>query len=133
MDKMQILTTFTSEIMEFASNAKSFASEQAPIYIQELLSYMFYENAIIVFFLLLAILFITVLFVTMNVFMKGEKLDDRFFTLGTSSIIYAAILGLFIFPLIKHTNKCIKVKIAPRVVIVDELKSMMYDNNKLGK
>jgi hypothetical protein len=106
-----------------AKSGTEFLSEQTPLYIQELLYYYFWTSAAVWIFMgLLLIPMIYGVKQIYNMFNEGKEDDIR-------CVWFFVIISYLIFsPIVLYNNSdWIKIKLAPRVYVVD------YVTEKLGK
>jgi H+/Cl- antiporter ClcA len=119
---------------EFMRTSKDFASEQIPLYVQELLTWGFWDAIISCVFCLatalLSLAIMTVVFKKFRAFLKHE--NDPVFAVVVQIfviIICLTVLALPIKGFIMHGKEAIKIKVAPRVYLVDEVSKQINQRN----
>lgn len=113
-------------IKDTAASTGSFLNEQTPLFIQEYLNWMFYSNLVCaVFFTALPvlILFISMLFFKKAVQNKENKdVAEGLIFGGSVGLVLAGISFIvFLMTVPQSSFKCLKVKIAPRVMMVEKV------------
>ena len=121
-----IIKQYFGELMEFVKSAKNFATEQIPLYLQELIKYEIFSS----------LLWGTFLVCMLGVFAYGAywfhqkgKNDRRADPEGCAFAKWALILIIFVISWTPfyHYNKALKAYVAPRVVIVEKIQDMISD------
>lgn len=114
-------TEVLSFLLETLKDSKSFALEQTPLFIQELLDYKFYMS---LGQFSLGVLSLFVGIGMLILFLKKQKEWEREGKVGHLVISFvSALLGIiigFVVPL--RSTDWIKIKIAPRVYLMDYIK-----------
>ena len=113
------------EMLSWVEQAKDFTLEQAPLYIRELVELHFMENAISTLVGSLGLLLVLVLTVcALLAVNKKAPSDDK----APAIICLLALVLPLIFMLgnqvKKTTIECYKAKYAPRVLVIDKLRSL---------
>jgi hypothetical protein len=131
------LSDFITFVKDTSKTVGAFAKEEVPLYVKELLHYKFMETSIdLGFKLLILLLSIIILYTAYKVVMKVYKIKDRYGDIAGSSVttiliclivsVLTVILAFNIGDSIPRDIKTLyKIHEAPRVFIVDELKSMI--------
>ncbi len=108
------------KLIELIESAQSFTMENAPLYAKELLEYGVFSNGIAIVILSIPVIFLSLCII--RIFINKEEdinrachREDRIFTCVLFLIMF---LILLIIPVIE----IVKVKIAPRVYILEKLK-----------
>ncbi len=108
---------FFNELLLIVQNGSSFIQGQLPDYVNQLLVFKVYEN--IVGFFVLFLLFAFSLFLSMLSFKKEKETEDEDFRLP--AFLFLVLTIAFFSLLFIPTLDIIKIKIAPKVYIVDYL------------
>jgi preprotein translocase subunit SecG len=123
-----ILKNYFTDIMTTLKGAGTAVAEQVPLYVKELLTYNFYENCLkagicifIMFLLTLALRYIWKEGGEAD--KKGESTDIHWVTI----VVLVAFMVVTFFKGIGYTNQAVKIKIAPRVVVVEKIQEMIED------
>ena len=121
--KEEILNKFIEKSLAYLSSAEAFLGKEVPSYIQELLTFKFYESLV---FLGFGLFFIVITVLTLKYVWKltedkhGDARDvPRFFIgiFGTLGIVLVTFIGLM-----DSSVTLIKIKTAPRVYLVEYFK-----------
>lgn len=108
-----------NKVLQYLESAELFAKTEIPIYVNEFLTYYFFEN--LIYAVLLFILSLLIVFGIYK-FYKHEFEDEE----EGAKVIFAIVFLLFaLIPFgfsVGKTTKCIKIKVAPRVFLVDEFR-----------
>lgn len=119
----------TDKILEYLSNAESFVKDQVPDFINQYLTWCFYSN---VFFIILGFtLFLIPLFVYLvnESKNKGKTREynrygnpENFPTIVSAIFLILSIFafGVFFIMATVNTYDLIKIKVAPKVYLVDK-------------
>ena len=121
--KEEILKQFTEKLMHYANNAELFASKNVPAYIEELLKFKMYDHIAMAF--VLTTIFVVTLAFTVIVIMRARKLKDQDHAFVISFIPSLITLIMFIVFSTKgylHIREAVKIKMAPRVYVIDYLR-----------
>ena len=135
--KKQILENF-GLLLEWSQTAGAFVKEEAPKYVTELLQFRFWEAGIGVASYIAILMFIFVVWATLAFCQRKKGWDDsKILTYVLSGVLF---LGVAFFGWIDTPNgdpgartkitTMVKIKVAPRVFIVDELKDLIKDGVK---
>lgn len=112
--KEELLNSFTAKALEYLNSAEAFLKAEVPAYVQELLLYNFYSNLIGLIPLLIgASICIFILY-------KARKYvnnPDVIFALFPAIALVLCLAGAF-----DNINTIIKIKVAPRVFLIEHLK-----------
>lgn len=114
----------TEWIKQSADAVGHFAKEQTPLYVQEYLNWYFWDyaiNAIVLFlvFLIGLVMLIWALFpLRKSQIQKGLKSYDQWWCIPVAVAIF--IMGMFGILMIDQAKEAVKVKVAPRVVVLDQ-------------
>lgn len=112
------LLEFATNIKDVATDAVSFGKEQVPLVVQELLKYEFY-NSFIIFVSLLG------LFIYLIHYLRKTKNDYRDCDQEIARV-FCVVLSIACFvTCFFHGNRALKVKLAPRVYILEYIKGMV--------
>jgi hypothetical protein len=118
------LTEYLVSLESGLKSAKDFSTEQVPLVVQEYLNWIFWSN------LALLLLFITIFSFMVFVINQIRKRvsDDN----ATDCYFVMFFIGLFsLFPLLGLMEcgaKAMKVKIAPRIVIIEKVADLVKEN-----
>lgn len=113
------------EMLSWVEQAKDFTLEQAPLFIKELVELHFMENAINTLVGLLGLLLLLVLTVyTILVVNKKLPSGDKVPAITCLLLLVLPIGGLLVNQIIKTGMECCKAKYAPRVLVIDKLRSL---------
>jgi hypothetical protein len=106
-----------TSVLEFMKSGTNFVAEQAPLYVQELLQWGFYDNLISA--IIVGIFSLIFLIASALSFRKMIKEDEPplLIIVGVFAIFS---IGFFI-DCVSNTKECIKIKVAPRVYIIESL------------
>jgi len=108
---------------------QGFVTEQTPLYIKEYLNWYFWES---IFFLSLSMIIAGIILgviifchkkiakIRVDKFIANERIEDYIITRVVSIVFF-----VFMFiPILTNAHNALKVKIAPRVILVQEFKSL---------
>ena len=143
MLKQKLLENATS-LLDWTSTAGEFVKEQVPLYVTELLEFRFYENMIDVIIYLAVLGFLVSIPILVLWFHRKEEwntdLQSDFKTICVfAPLVVFFIVALFAFIPDGHNpnsgikgciTQMVKIKVAPKVFIVEELKSIIKENSK---
>ena len=123
------LIEYTDKIVEALESGVEFAGEQAPLLIQEVLTY--YTFASIIEIIIFLSLFICSSYFIYYVFKNGKN-PDSFFTkrFGNEHRVFPLIfawaftLGSFIFTLL-NILQLVKILVAPRLFLIEKLAGLL--------
>lgn len=129
---MDITNEFLNKTLEYLNSAEAFLQKNVPAYVEELLVFDFYE-AVFYSALPLVLLVITgiLFYFTMKIFINKDNKFSREsseFSGACSVIIGMALAVLLIFSAItvpENIIKAVKIKVAPRVYLVEKISSMV--------
>ena len=115
------LTEYADKIIELVEAGASFTGEQAPILIQEILTYYTVYHSIWAFggFIFTSILWYTVY----RIFASDELVtdeEDAFFTVGIFTIFSIPSLVVFVI----HSLSIIKITLAPRLYLLEKISTL---------
>lgn len=115
------------ELLTFVKQSKDFMVEQAPMYVQELVEFHFFENMIstITGVVVLATILLLVILIQKNIINKLEEQFDKNMTYLVLSICLGIPFLAVIGDITKHTKECYKAKYAPRVLIIEKLSEIV--------
>ena len=116
----QALNDSAVALLEWAQNAGSFVTEQAPLVAQEYVAWVFWEN--LIFAIVLGVIALGWALVARKVFTtyEGMEIDRNSFTVAASMIALSfAISAAYQF------TDAMQAHIAPRVVIVEWLQGQI--------
>lgn len=122
VDKLQIAGVETLQsVLEFMKSGTGFVKEQAPLYVQELLQWGFYDNVIsaIVGMILFAPLFIYSFFTWKANLKKSHDTSDPYLLINILMLLIC--IPLFCAVIVPSIREAVKIKVAPRVYIVETL------------
>lgn len=107
----------TDKILEYVDKTEIFVQAELPLYIAEYLAWHFWSYVFLaVMFLILSIILYTILSVSVYL---AKKYDEGWYPIAILSGIIGTIVLCFGVPI--NTYYALKVKIAPRVYIVDQI------------
>ena len=115
------LIEYTDKIIEALESGIDFAGEQAPIFIQEVLTYAMIHH--IIWILGFSIMFFICIYVTWCANIKRHNqtyMEDW----GIGSFIAGLVSVIPLFGLISHISSLTKVIIAPRLYLIEKLTSL---------
>lgn len=121
------LMKYLNHLEDLAGKTEDFAAEQVPLYIQELLTWMFWDSVMCAAFaaLILVISLVLVGFGFKLLEHAKKTKDDGLEFFGGMTVILMAILAVVcLLPICINTKQAVKISVAPRVVIVEELKKL---------
>lgn len=113
-------------IKDTAANTGNFLNEQTPLFIQEYMNWMFWSNLITsVFFtaILCASIIATICLFKSAIKNKENKDlgEGLIFSGCISSMVSGLLLVVFLLIVPDASFKCLKVKLAPRVLIIEKV------------
>lgn len=112
----ELIAQFTGKLLQYAESAEMFAKTEVPKYITELLQYKLVEGGLMLVILII-LLILSVVF-ALKAF-KSNSIEVQIFVTG--------ILGMtalfLLFGTLDSASRVIKISVAPRVFIVDYLRS----------
>ena len=113
-----------NEILEMLKSGIDFASEQAPIFIQEILTYAIYEHSIKA--LLFIVMSLIALYVMLGCKYSHEKESIYDFTeWGLGRFIAGFTSMVFIILSVHHVVQVVKVTIAPRLYLIETISNLL--------
>lgn len=116
------LVAYLDRIEQGVDSGGEFLASEAPIFAAELLAWLFWSNILTGIGFLLAIL---MLGIVAYFLVQGMKSDDELVPPGLFALILLATFALMFasFAFTSFAN-AVKVKVAPRVVVVEELSKL---------
>lgn len=118
-DKMNDLVNWLDTA---AKTSSSFISEQTPLFITEYLNYNFWVSFI--WFCVAVVVLIGAITASIIFFVKGKK--DRWY--NENNVVgfwICCLIALFMFAPLSFNSDWIKIKLAPRVYIVEHIKELI--------
>ena len=130
----QITTEFLGWLKNAAADAGSFVAEQTPLFVREFLTWHFYRACIYGFMTTLPVI---LLFILMRFFWKRTKdlpLNSKELPTPTqgkllSMLLFVPIGAVLYFGTAHYAMEAVKIKIAPRVYLVDWLSETLTGKN----
>jgi hypothetical protein len=130
----QITTEFMGWLKDAASDAASFVAGQTPLFVQEFLSWHFYRACLYSFLTLVPVILLLVVF---GHFWKWSKELKPVYDMDMgpktgkimSLLLFIPIGLIFCFGTMGHAEEAIKIKVAPRVYLVDWLSETVRGQN----
>jgi hypothetical protein len=122
----QILNTFANKMLSAVEGIEAFGKEQIPDYIEQILVYNFWDSLISSALPIIICVFIITTFFLISKKTKWDEKDDtgktEFHLFGGFIVVFLIVLlsGCFIIP---NARKALKIKLAPKVYIVDYLRN----------
>lgn len=123
MNIQEKLQESAGKLLDFVEKSGDFVVEQAPLYVQELVEYHFFENLlglVICVFFLISIISACLLTIRNRLKYSDDKFPECLFALAFSIV--------FTIPCIiegsDYIKECYKAKYAPRVLIVEKLNKL---------
>lgn len=110
--KEEIVNKFMEKMLSYVNNLEQFASGEVPRYIQELLTYEMYKSIAWILVLLLPLMLAAVI---IKIAIKEKEGIGGLSFLTTLFLIVSFFVGV-------NTKNIIKIKVAPRLYIVDYLR-----------
>lgn len=125
----QILNTFANKMLSAVEGIEAFGKEQIPDYIEQVLLYNFWSNGLwIAFSLLIIITMCIAAFALFKYTSKIEDTTDKWCTRGTIGVCIIIVLGVFATNIAELVEENMKIKIAPKVYIVDYIRIQLKPN-----
>ena len=118
-----------TKLLEWTETASTFVGDQVPLYVQELLEWHFYSNLMDCIFMLSLIILVPSLAV-LSFLKSGFRKGDADFNVSNLSTVIFGIVTFFVvilcpIELFTSAKECVKVKTAPRVVLVEHFQTVM--------
>lgn len=120
------LIKYLDSLESIGKNFVDLGSQEIPLYIQELLNWMFWESFLYLVSSLIVILSLTMIGIKSGKFCQ-ERWDNNDYIYPPPAIVYALFffIVLILVPLpIINFHTMVKVSIAPRVVLIEKLMEM---------
>jgi len=120
------ITEDATKLLDWANSAGEFVADQAPIYVQELIKWKFFDasvNAVVISCLSLLLILIAI-YLIRGCVRASKKDSDYYLILVPISICWFVVL-IPTSMSIAHIKNAVKCKIAPRVVVVEELSKII--------
>lgn len=112
------------KLLDFVEKSGDFIVEQAPLYVQELIEYHFFEN-LLGLVLCSVLFFISVsIWVVILVFITKSKYNDKIYECTITSVLSITILIPITMGVVCFGKECYKAKNTPRVFIVEKLNKL---------
>lgn len=103
---------------------KEFVAEQAPQFVKEMLAWYFWESVI---WIIIGVVVAIISYIAKRKII--ESLDTKMYNYGESvtmiNAIYAVVMAIAFIVICSNVMEAVKVKVAPRVVLVDQVKAMI--------
>lgn len=114
-----IAKNYLVDTLQFLKSSSGIAITQGQLYIQEMLAWQFYSSVIwaSVFGVCALLLFLPAIYLS-----RKERIDGDEAAMGITSLMFAVLLTLMSF---YQVNCAVKVKVAPRVVLIEKLGDMV--------
>jgi hypothetical protein len=122
----EVLLNYMGKLENVAQDISDFASDQIPLVIQEYLSWHFYSNMIS--FVLMIIFASISSFICYKLFNLRKTVEAGVYDVGPKEMCTIGVVVFFISTLLLTglssipVSQMVKVKVAPRVVLIDWLK-----------
>jgi len=113
------------ELLDFVKKSTEFVVDQAPIYIQELLSYHFFENILsLILYLFIRSISSVISIISLRWGSRNKwKQEEHIVVPAIATIVFIAALIIGGVGAVERVKECYKAKYAPRVLIIEKLKS----------
>lgn len=118
--KEEILGKFFEKMLMYVNKGEVFLGAEIPKYIEEILTYNFYVG--ILGLILSVVIFSVFLIVAIKLYNAKRKDFDTFGTILYSCLVIF-LLGIPFSFGVRDLDNAIKIKVAPRVFIIDYLKN----------
>lgn len=125
---MDISTELAKKMLEYLNSTEAFLQKNIPAFVEEYLTFYFYQSTfIIAFFLLLLVLSFSLSKISKKHIENFKSLsrEDKEFLNVMRTVPFGILLLLNAFVIPININTLIKIKFAPRVYLVDELKDTL--------
>lgn len=106
-------------------SVKDFSAEQVPLVVQEYINWIFWQNCVIAFFM---VIMIAILYRIWKWIMDEEDVKDDIAPKVFISCMAMLLASLPSIQLIDSTTKMIKTTVAPRVVIIEKISELVKEN-----
>jgi hypothetical protein len=116
------LTQLTDFLAKSTGQVYDFSKQEVPLFIQEYLAWYYYEN---LFYAMMWLLTCIVLSVIAYKSSKHLKLEGVVGEANALSAMFALIILVCFSISMKYTLDCVKVKVAPRVILMNEARHLM--------
>ena len=127
------LLSYLNNLENIAEATSEFAKEQSPLIVQELLEWIFWSNVLHSFYIIFPIVFILTAkrrFLRIKRLEKDITYSDGIYSI-LSPIIYFSVFGIISVAIlinsISSIEMAIKVKVAPRIVLIESLKKLINE------
>jgi hypothetical protein len=131
----KITEQFLAKTLEYLNSTEAFLQKNVPAYIEELLVFSFYEHVLSVVFILS--LLVGTAFLTFIAHKKAkspersrEGKEGYEFLCGAGVFVTGIFFIMFILSSAKNITQAIKIKVAPRVYLVEKLSSQIKGESK---
>jgi len=118
------LEQYIDELIEAVKSGMDFAGDQAPLYVEELLSYAVYYHTI--YIIGFSIAFLICLFVTIN---TKKSWDNASYVdsleWGVATYLAGIISAIFAILITSNITSLIKVFVAPRVYLLEKIMNLI--------
>lgn len=135
MEWSEILKKYTVELVEFIKATKDLAVKEIPLFLQELIKYELWSSMVSILFNVAYILAIVLIarwsLIKLDAF-KFDDSDSRVVlktVLRLVTVICVIITAGFLFD---NVNHAVKVKVAPRLIIVEKVQEYIGSTNTQG-
>ena len=115
----ELLQKYFIEVLGVVKGVGDFAKKEIPLYVQELLTYEFYHS------LIMTLVFLVMLIISIKSVFYFWKLKKGDFDFIAGVVISAIVSLVFFGNMVDRIDDAIKIKIAPRVVIVDKIQQVV--------
>lgn len=126
MEKEQILSN-VDQIFEWAKNTaetvSNFAAEQTPLFVQEMINWIFWDNMITAGVIFFSLAIVAGIFIKYVKILFGQELTDSLDGANIFLGIVAIAVWMVIFCLgvVAPSKQAVKAVVAPRVVVVEKI------------
>ncbi len=130
----QVTTEFLGWLKTAAADAGSFVAEQTPLFVKEFLTWHFYNACLSALMTLIPVFIFLWIFVAMRKWAKNFDNNKHSELNSTDAKILSFIPIVLIIPCLvwwtaPYVREAIKIKVAPRVYLVDWLSEAMTGHN----
>lgn len=128
MDWNGIIKKYFVDLVEIVKSGVDFASEQVPLYLKELIAYEFWSSTIhAVVYALVTLLCVKVFFHCRKRW--NELKNDDGVPYVMCGLVCVALSILFTCNTVGRVDDAIKAAVAPRVIIVEKIQSLIKETN----
>jgi len=125
--KEEILNKFGEKLLQYAESAEMFASKEVPLYVEELLKFRVLENYIQIGAWVGAIALTSSFLAASLLWWKAKEWGEYESGPAVTTITVSILLGAFLLLggafSVSNLTEIYKIKVAPRVFIIDYIRS----------